>query len=88
MKKISIFLTLATIAVMLGGCYIPPAHYQARAIHSGVARAIHPGVAVRAYRHPAAVRRYRHPPAVRRYRHPVMIPAPRIIVPPRRAVFY
>lgn len=51
MKKISIFLTLATVAVMLGGCYFPPPHYQARTIH--------PGVAV-GYRHPV-VRRYRHP---------------------------
>lgn len=69
MKKISSFLTLATIAVMLGGCYFPPPHYRATAIHPGAARA---------YRHPVA----------RTYRHPVIRPAPRIIVPPRRAIFY
>lgn len=52
MKKISIFLTLATTAVMLGGCYLPPPHYRARVIHPRAARA---------YRQPVVRRRHRQP---------------------------
>ncbi|MGB5684325.1 MAG: hypothetical protein WBM35_00825 [Candidatus Electrothrix sp.] len=43
MKKITIFLTLTALTLLLGGCCFPPPPY-----HTGIVRP----AAVRAYRHP------------------------------------